>query len=368
MLVTRHSLLVTLNSGPHLSVIVPVYNGGAGVALCLDALAASVCDEAFEIIVVDDCSTDGSGEAARARGAEVLRLAERSGPSAARNRGAERARGDVLFFVDADVVVRRDTLARVVEFMRAHTEVAAVFGSYDDAPADRHAVSLYKNLLHHYVHQHSNEEAETFWAGCGAIRRAAFEEAGGFDERRYARPSIEDIELGRRLRRRGARIRLDKGLQVKHLKRWTLPTLVRTDIFARAVPWSRLIFEGGAGVPDDLNLRTRDRASALLAGAGVGLVAASALAFAWTRAFVVAAVMLACALVALAAVLYLNRRLFGFFFRLHGATFAARAYLLHLLYFLYSGAAFAYCFCEHALGRRARREKLAAEQRRVRDA
>lgn len=344
----------------------PVYNGGAGFVSCLDALAASVCDEPFEVVVVDDCSTDGSGDVARARGARVVRLGERSGPAAARNRGAADSRGGVLLFIDADVIVRRDTLARVLEFFRTHAGVAAVFGSYDDAPADAHAVSRYKNLLHHYVHQHSNEEAETFWAGCGAVRRAAFEEVGGFDERRYARPSIEDIELGRRLRRRGHSIRLDKGLRVKHLKRWTLASLIGTDVLARAVPWSRLIFEGGEGVPDDLNLRTRDRAGALLAGAGVALVAASAgLAFVSMTA---AAAALACALAALAVVLYLNRGLFRFFYRLHGATFAARAFLLHLLYFLYSGAAFAFCFVEHALGGASRRGRAAGRERRVTDA
>lgn len=345
----------------------PVYNGGAGFASCLDALAASACAERFEVVVADDCSTDGSGDEARARGARVVRLAERSGPAAARNRGAEASRGEVLFFIDADVVVSPDTLARASAFLRARAEVAAVFGSYDDAPAERHAVSLYKNLLHHYVHQHSNEEAETFWAGCGAIRRAAFEEAGGFDQRRYARPSIEDIELGRRLRRRGFRIRLDKGLRVKHLKRWTLLSLVRTDVFARAVPWSRLIFEGGEGVPDDLNLRARDRASAVLAGGATALVAASAVTLALASA-TVAAVLLTCALAALAVVLHLNRELFRFFQRLHGATFAARAFVLHLLYFLYSGAAFAFCFVEHALRRAARRGRGAARERRVTDA
>jgi GT2 family glycosyltransferase len=356
-----------LNNRPHISVVVPVYNGGAGFVSCLDALSASACGEPFEVLVVDDSSTDGSGDAARARGFEVVRLDERSGPAAARNRGAERARGEVLFFVDADVVVRPETLARAAATLRARPDVAAVFGSYDDAPADPHAVSRYKNLLHHYVHQHSNEEAGTFWAGCGAVRRAAFGRAGGFDARRYARPSIEDIELGCRLRRLGLRILLDKELRVKHLKRWTLASLIGTDVFARAVPWSRLILEGGGRVPDDLNLRTRDRASAALAGASVAFVAASALALAWAS-LAASLVLLACAVAALGATLYLNRSLVRFFYRLHGATFAAQSSLLHLLYFLYSGAAFAFCFCEHALGVGARGRGGAGRERRVTDA
>ena len=77
---------------PELSVIIPVHNGGAHLPRCLDALLASDL-KGHEVIVVDDGSTDGSGDAARARGFEVLRLDARRGPAAARNEGARRARG-----------------------------------------------------------------------------------------------------------------------------------------------------------------------------------------------------------------------------------------------------------------------------------
>ena len=86
-------------------------------------------------------------------------------------------------------------------------------------------VSQYRNLLHHFVHQEGNPEASTFWAGCGAVRRAAFDAVAGYDEARFRRPSIEDIELGYRLRRAGYRIRLDRDLQCTHLKRWRLPVV-----------------------------------------------------------------------------------------------------------------------------------------------
>ena len=79
------------------------------------------------------------------------------------------------------------------------------------APRLQGVVSQYRNLLHHFVHQHGNSEASTFWAGCGAIRRSVFEEMGGFDEQRFPTPSIEDIELGYRLRQAGHRILLDKA-------------------------------------------------------------------------------------------------------------------------------------------------------------
>ena len=96
-------------------------------------------------------------------------------------------------------------------------------------------MSQYRNLLHHYVHQRGQIEASTFWGACGAIRRSVFEEVGGFDEERYPR-CIEDIELGYRLRRAGHRIVLDKNLQGTHLKKWTLWSVIRTDVCCRAMP------------------------------------------------------------------------------------------------------------------------------------
>jgi hypothetical protein len=151
--------------------------------------------------------------------------------------------------------------------------VAATLGSYDDAPPERTWVSLYKNLAHHFVHQRSRAEASTFWAGCGAVRRDVFLSLGGFDEG-YGHPSIEDVELGYRLRAAGHRIRLVHGAQVTHLKRWTLRTWVRSDLCHRAIPWARLL-GAGHGLPKDLNFTASDRvASGLVALGLLGLAAA----------------------------------------------------------------------------------------------
>jgi GT2 family glycosyltransferase len=329
-----------------ISVVVPVYNGGPQLGRCLDALLASDY-KPFEIIVADDGSTDGAAQAAcRARGIERLELPRNSGPAAARNRGAERARGNVLLFVDADVVVRRNTLSRLAAFFAEQPRVAAIFGSYDDAPEATNFVSQYKNLLHHFTHQQSSMRAETFWAGCGAVRRATFESVGGFDESAFRSSSVEDIELGHRLRRAGCVIVLDKGLQVKHLKRWTLRSLLHTDIFKRALPWSRLIL-GGGGMPDDLNLRVRERVSAALVGLSSALLALSY----FPERPAVSAALLACAVAAVAVVFLLNLRLFRFFRERRGAAFALAAFGMLLLYYFYSGAVFALCYSARVFGK-----------------
>ena len=210
------------------------------------------------------------------------------------------------------------------------------------APPLPGVVSRYRNLLHHFVHQNGNSEASTFWAGCGAIRRSVFEEIGGFDEKRFSRPSIEDIELGYRLRNAGYRIMLDKGLQGTHLKHWSFCSMVRTDIVYRAIPWSRLIVETKEA-PNDLNLKRGQRASFILAALACAFLALAVIRLEW----------LAVSIVAFVGVIALNRKLYMFFFRQHGFFFSAACILLHLLYYLYSGLSYFYVWSENHLRRRA---------------
>jgi cellulose synthase/poly-beta-1,6-N-acetylglucosamine synthase-like glycosyltransferase len=316
---------------PRISVIVPAYNNPDVLGHCLAALrtAASSDEETdAEIIVVDDASTQDIASVA-GPGIRLLRLTKNAGPGAARNYGARHARGDVLLFVDADVVVAPGTIKRVARLFAEHPDVAAVFGSYDARPTARGLVSQYRNLLHHFTHQHGKAEAATFWAGCGAIRRSVFNEVGGFDAKRFPRPSIEDIELGYRLRRAHHRIVLDKGLQGTHLKKWRFPSVVWIDVTCRAIPWARLMLESGS-MPDDLNLKLGQRLSGGLVGVAFALLALGVF---WPPLTAVAAL-------AVLAVVGLNRDLFAFFARQRGLAFAAACVPLHLLYYLYSGLSY----------------------------
>ena len=130
---------------PEISVIVPVLDGGADFGRCLDALAAAPVSPAWELIVVDVGSTDGSADCARAAGARLLFTAHpRSGPAVARNLGAVAARGEFLLFVDADVLVTPHTVHHMIQAFRAEPSLTAVFGSYDARPASPNFISQYK--------------------------------------------------------------------------------------------------------------------------------------------------------------------------------------------------------------------------------
>jgi GT2 family glycosyltransferase len=184
-----------------------------------------------------------------------------TGPAAARNAGSEETTAEVLVFVDSDVEVDSEALTQIERHFRDDPRLDAVFGAYDDDPAEPGLVSRYRNLLHHHVHLGAAGEAETFWAGLGAVRRDAFEAVGSFNAERYPRASVEDIELGMRLRRQGARILLDPRIRGRHLKRWTVASMIRTDFGRRGVPWTRLLLREGSD-STALNLGWRRRLSA----------------------------------------------------------------------------------------------------------
>jgi glycosyltransferase involved in cell wall biosynthesis len=329
-----------------ISVIVPACNSRLHLPRCLDALARADYEH-YEVIVVDDCSTDDTARVAERYGARCLRTPQRMGPAGARNLGAQSATGVILLFVDADVVAPREILRLVAEDFARDPQLAAVFGSYDDTPAWTTFISQYKNLMHHYVHQSSSEQAATFWAGCGAIRKDVFDEFHGFDAQAYFAPSIEDIALGLRLAQSGCSIKLDKRIEVKHLKQWTVPNLLRADIFYRAVPWTRLIVNSRQ-LPRDLNLTYASRASSVL----VGLLLLGCVLLPFSLAGVAglgpAVLLAAMALIAL-VLLFLNRDVYRFFLRKRGWWFAVRSVLAHWAYYLYSGITFFVCLVAHVL-------------------
>lgn len=330
---------------PWLSVIVPVHNGRLQLSRCLEALGKSEYTD-FEVIVVDDSSTDNTRQIVERYRARYVRTPCRMGPGGARNLGVRDAQGEIVVFVDTDVVLPPEALRLIAEQFDRDPELAAVFGSYDEEPAWGNFLSQYKNLMHHFVHQSSNERAVTFWAGCGAMRRDRFEEMGGFAAQKYPEPSIEDIELGLRLVRARGKIRLNKQLQVKHLKRWTLRGLLRADIFYRAVPWTKLILET-RNVPRDLNLTYASQVSAALVGLLVvvaGLLPFSAAGLTkWMTPAILVAVLATVGVI----LLMLNWRVYAFFGRKRGWPFAAGAVLAHWFYYLYSGVVFLLLFAAH---------------------
>jgi glycosyltransferase involved in cell wall biosynthesis len=320
------TLTPALECRPSVSVVIPAYNAADSLPYLLAALLPQLGPE-DQCIVVDDHSSDDTQRVSRDLSVTVLQTPRRSGPAAARNLGAQESKGEVLVFLDADVEPHCDVIERFRKYFRDDPTLTAVMGSYDDRPSAPGIVSRYRNLLHRYTHLTASRYASTFWTGCGAIRRERFQLHRGFDERRYPRPSIEDIEFGVRLRRAGEGILLDAAICVQHRKAWNLTGMLRTDIVARAVPWWKLILESES-MPNDLNLKISQRLSAgfvLLSIAGLPLLL-------WKPA-VAAGFIAVCVFLVIA----LNAGFYSFLAKHAGWRTAIAGIPLHFLYFLSAG-------------------------------
>jgi glycosyltransferase involved in cell wall biosynthesis len=324
---------------PTITVIVPAYNGSTVLRQSLPPLLDLQRRGAItEVILVDDGSTDGTPDVGASLGARVIATGGRCGPGAARNLGAANAQGNILWFVDADVIVASDAAEHIRHVLVGGS--VAVFGSYDDAPPARNFLSQYKNLVHHYYHQMGRREASTFWAGCGAVWKDAFLKIGGFNASRYPRPSIEDIELGYRLRAAGGQIRLAPEIQGTHLKVWKPKGLIATELRDRAIPWAMLLLSH-AEARNDLNVGMTERVRALIAGL---LVLAVLTSLTGVTSWWLPAVFLCMAFVS-------NLELFSVFMRVNGLLFAIRGLMFHQFYYLYSSATYCGCWAATRAGR-----------------
>lgn len=143
---------------------------------------------------------------------------------------------------------------------------------------------------------------------------------------------IEDIELGHRMRKLGMKIRLQPSVQVKHLKRWTLFQMIKSDIFSRGIPWMRLLFEQNRAPEElgDLNLKTSGFLSVAFVWMGTILLPFSI----WFPKLLYGVCL------ALGLVLAVNYSTYRFFWKIRGGRFALMAIPLHFLYHLCNGVSF----------------------------
>ncbi len=221
---------------PTISVVMPVYDAEDTLEECLNNLAQSTFQD-FEVVVVDDGSTDRSKQIMDRFPVRVVPSAGRVGPAAARNLGAQVATGEYLFFIDSDVMVRPDTLGLLADGFE-RDEVDGFCGVQAAEMRHRNLTSQYKNLWMRWTYLRQTGDVPLFYTTAAAIRRDAFLRVGGFDTG-YATPNVEDTAFGQKLRRLGVRVRVHPQLEVEHVKRYSLGSLLRTD-FMRAVSLTRL--------------------------------------------------------------------------------------------------------------------------------
>jgi len=227
---------------PKLSVIIAAYNAQQTLPLCLERVLQSHLTDglSYEIIVVDDGSRDKTAETARQFPVELILLGRNRGSAYARNQGASKATGDIFVFVDSDIVIEKDTLQKLGDRLM-NDQIDAVTAIYATTPSAANLPTEYKNLYCHYVNKNSHGIVSQFSTCCGAVKKIAFQKINGFDEQ-YSCANLEDVDLGYRLTSAGYRCFLDKTIKVRHLKTFTLWSLIKND-FARAREWTALLLK-----------------------------------------------------------------------------------------------------------------------------
>lgn len=223
---------MTTTSNPQplrLSVVIPVHNGQATLARCLTAIYQSETTPS-EVIVVDDASRDGTVEIAARFPCKLVRLERNVGAARAKNRGAEAASGDALFFTDADVLIPPQALTWVTEDYAAADQPSGVVGLLGPELPFTDFPSQFKNLWMHFTYARLPRYVGLFYTSAASLRRELFLAQGGFDESYLGASVTEDMDFGQRLLTAGYRLLLDKRLMVQHLKRYTFGELLRTDL------------------------------------------------------------------------------------------------------------------------------------------
>lgn len=214
---------------PRVSVIVPNYNYAASLPACLRAIQAQSYPD-LEVVVVDDASTDDSVAVAEALGVRVVRLPDNGGCARARNVGAAHTSGEILFYVDSDLALAPDAIARAVAVLRSDPRMGAVCGVEDPEPLLHDtAVARYRGLQYHHWSASGEGDVTVLCPAMLALPRPVYETVGPFNE---ALTQTEEVDYGYRLSRR-YRVRLTSAVRGRHDHDHALLPLLR-KLFHRA--------------------------------------------------------------------------------------------------------------------------------------
>lgn len=211
------------------SIIVPAYNSASTIKECIEAIKSQNTQEKFEVIVVDDGSTDNTAEIAKKCGAKVFSQSN-SGPARARNLGAQKAKGEILVFTDSDCVPEKNWLTEMLAPF-SEAKVSAVQGAYRTRQKGLVARFVQAEIEERYQRM-KRRASKLDWIGSysAAYRKNDFSAAGGFDES-FPKASGEDPELSYKLQEKGHKLVFNPKAIVYHAHPDSLVKYFRTKFY-----------------------------------------------------------------------------------------------------------------------------------------
>ena len=210
-----------------ISVIIPIYNSISTIKECLDTVFNSDFKN-FEVIVISDNSTDNSVKIAKEYKCKIIELPENNGPAFARNIGADNAKGDILFFVDSDVIIKKNALTHISEIF-SNNEINVLQGVYSHTPFYKNIATQYQQSFYcYYTWQENKKYASTLASMCFAIRKKIFLETKGFNTK-IKSATAEDEEFGYKLIDKGNKILISRELNAEHRVNYTVNKLIRRN-------------------------------------------------------------------------------------------------------------------------------------------
>lgn len=228
------------NSHPFVSVVIPVWNGADQIGGCLAALQAQTYPTSrFEVLVVDNASTDSTAEVVRRFPIATLLSEPEPGSYHARNRGLSRARGEYVAFTDADCVPARDWLERAVDGARQRPDAGVIAGKIELFRPDQEGGDIYEWYERLFSFRQDIGARKGFCATANWLSRredlAAF---GGFQA---DRKSGADGELARRFFASGRPIIFAENMVVHHPVRGTFADLAKKRRRLTGGRWQRTL-------------------------------------------------------------------------------------------------------------------------------
>jgi glycosyltransferase involved in cell wall biosynthesis len=295
-----------------ISVIIPNHNGGATIGECLSAAFESDYEN-FEVIVVDDASSDDSVKIIKETPAKLIELKEHEGVSVARNTGARSAGGDILLFIDTDCLLTKDVLPLVARSMGGDSQI--IGGTYTPIPADHeNFFSTFQSIFVNY--NETRGTPDYIAAHCFAIKRDVFEKTEGFIENSFmgVAAGVEDVELTHRLKRAGHRLKMNPDILVRHIFDFNFSRSMK-NAFKKSKVWSMYLL-ASRGTFSDSGTASRGLKFNVLCYFSSMIFA---LFYIWGIPIVVTINVL------------LNRGLVGAFYRTKGSLFAIKASAYYFL-------------------------------------